>query len=97
MRWLAASARPSMQWRRLEQDSDAVPGAAGHLGGGHPELSHSETAAWSQGGGQAVTGTARVESLLAGLAPHGAVGRVLDDPAPCGLEDPPVPGWCRTA
>jgi hypothetical protein len=66
---------------------------------GTPELSHSETAAWrrSQGGGQAVTGTARVENLLAGLAPHGAVGRVLDDPAPCGLEDPPVLGWCRTA
>jgi hypothetical protein len=29
----------------LEQYGDAVPGPAGDLGGGHPELSHSETAA----------------------------------------------------
>jgi len=26
-----------------KQDGDAVPGAAGDLGGGHPEFSHNET------------------------------------------------------
>jgi two-component system chemotaxis response regulator CheB len=30
----------------LEQDGDAVPGAAGDLGSGYPEFSQSETAAW---------------------------------------------------
>jgi hypothetical protein len=29
----------------LEQDSDAVPGAAGDLGGGHPGVQPSDTAA----------------------------------------------------
>ncbi len=30
----------------LEQDGDAVPGAAGYLCCGNPELSHRDTAAW---------------------------------------------------
>jgi len=32
------------------------------------------------------------ERRLAGVGPHGAVGGVLDDAAPGGLEDPPVRG-----
>jgi len=45
----------------LEQDRDAVPGAAGDLGGGHPEFSHRDTAACrrSRGGGRTATGTGR--------------------------------------
>jgi hypothetical protein len=31
------------------------------------------------------------EGLGAGVGPHGAVGRVLEDAAPGGLEDPAVP------
>lgn len=38
----------------------------------------------------------RGEGLVLGLGPLRAVGRVLDDPGPGGLEDPPVRGSCRT-
>jgi hypothetical protein len=72
-----------------------VPGAAGHLGRGH-----SGVEAQGDGGVPQVVGTAAErrsapglgERLLAGLGPHGAVGGVLGDTAPGGLEDPPVGG-----
>src|SRR6202030_290315 len=79
----------------LEQDDDAVPGAAGALGGGHPGVQGQGHAGVPQvvgpggerggvlGGGQR-GGT--------GIGPHGAVGAVLDEPAAHGLEDAPVGG-----
>jgi len=79
----------------LEQNGDAVPGAAGDLGGGHPGIQPQRDRRVAQvirtptergallGGGQ---------GLLAGLGPDLVVAGVLQDAAPRGLEDPPVRG-----
>src|SRR5271165_5279602 len=77
----------------LEQDGDAVPGAAGDFGGGdagvqpqgHGGVAQVVGAAGQRGG---VLGGG--EGGGAGGGPVGAVGAVLDDAAACGAEDPPV-------
>jgi hypothetical protein len=95
----------------LEQHGYAVPDAAGDLGRGHPGVQPQRHRRMPQVIGAAAE-RRRVLRLgergLAGLGPDRAVGRVLDDPAPGGLEDPPVRGrpvlldvgaeqWARSA
>ena len=79
----------------LQQDRDAVPGPAGDLGRGHPGVQPQRHRRVPQVVGapaerRPVLGGG--EGLLAGLGPDLVVGRVLEDPAPGGLEDPPVRG-----
>jgi len=84
-----------MPARCRQQDRDPVPGPAGHLGRRHPGVQPQRDGGVAQVVGAVAErrpALGRGESLLAGLAPHGAVGRVLDDAAPGGLEDPPVLG-----
>jgi hypothetical protein len=79
----------------LEQDRDAVPGAAGDFGGGDAGVQPQ-----GDGGVPQVVGAAGQRGGVlgggegggAGGGPVVAVGAVLDDAAACGAEDPPVRG-----
>src|ERR1700735_5187247 len=76
-----------------KQDGDAVPGAAGDLGGGHPSSATTGPPrdAGRTGGGPAATCTGR-GSGLACFGPDLVAAGALEDAAPGGLEDPPVRG-----
>jgi hypothetical protein len=79
----------------LEQDGDAVPGAAGYLSGGHPGVEPQRDCRVPQVAGTPAERGALLggsECLLAGLGPDLVVAGVLEDAAPGGMEDPPVRG-----
>jgi hypothetical protein len=79
----------------LEQDGDAVPGAAGGLGRGYPGVEPQRDRRVAQVVGSAAkrgTLLGGGQGLLAGLGPDLVVAGVLEKAAPGGLEDPPVRG-----
>ena len=72
---------------------DAVPGAAGDLGGGHADLQcqrHARVPQVVRPPGERGGLLGGEERGCAGLLPDGTVGAVLDEPAACDEEDPPV-------
>jgi hypothetical protein len=78
----------------LQHDGAPVPGAAATSVAGATEFSHSDTTACSRssGGDPAGSELRLGERDLPRVDLHGAVSGVLNDAAPCSLEDPPIGG-----